>query len=234
MRSTCLCLLVAGSLSAISSTSCRRKETTTLAELPPDASARDDATSPNAASPLVVSRTDYCGASHAAPLLQLSRERCLGSCPEYTITICSDGRVEYVGEGFVLADYAETNLSSAQLSELRSAFLTARYFELGDAGFKPRRSSDDRPIEIWFSDGDRSKSLHHGESTAPDALANAESRIDSIVGVERWIGTNAERDAMMDRSLRGLSIRGDAAPPRKLRHAPCPCAPGDPSCSCVK
>ncbi len=127
----------------------------------------------------------------------LERTACYGYCPIYKLSIHADGRVDYHGEHFVKhKGDAAGRLSPAQLVKLRDAFERAGYFKLAESYDHPQIT--DAPGAITsFTDGGRAKSVPHnyGDETAPHALGELEAKIDKLVGVEQWIGTDKEREA---------------------------------------
>jgi Domain of unknown function (DUF6438) len=127
----------------------------------------------------------------------LERTACYGTCPCYKVSIHADGRVEYHGEHFVKRKGdAAGQLTPAQLAALRDAFARADYFKLA-ASYDHPQISDAPGVVTSFTDGGRTKTVPHnrGDSTAPADLGRLEDRIDQIVAIEQWIGTDKERDA---------------------------------------
>jgi hypothetical protein len=150
------------------------------------------------------------GRAHGAPLsnaapparpdviiASLERTACYGTCPIYKVSIHADGRVEYHGERFVKRRGDATGqLTAAQLDALRNAFVRADYFKLAASYDHPQVT--DAPGAITsYTDGGRTKSVPHnyGDETAPHALVELETKIDTLVGIEQWIGTDKEREA---------------------------------------
>ncbi len=136
------------------------------------------------------------GESGGAKLVaSLERTACFGWCPVYKITIFADGTMKYVGTNFVKqAGERTAKLKPAQLAALRAAFADAHYFDLQDD--YTRRDVTDNPSTFTSSsDGTRSKTVRHyyGDRSAPAALTKLEDEIDSIVQIDRFIGTRAER-----------------------------------------
>jgi hypothetical protein len=142
--------------------------------------------------------------SNAAPpqqpdpvLASLERTACFGTCPVYKLTIRADGRVDYHGEHFVKRKGDATGqLKPAQLAALRNAFARADYGKLADT--YDHVSVTDAPSAITsFTDGAVTKTIRHylGDETAPAELEKLEDRIDQLVGIAQWIGTDKEREA---------------------------------------
>ncbi|HEY1551146.1 MAG TPA: DUF6438 domain-containing protein [Kofleriaceae bacterium] len=150
------------------------------------------------------SRADGAPLSNAAPpakadavIASLERTACYGYCPIYKVSIHADGRVEYHGEHFVKRKGDATGqLSATQLGALRGAFVRASFFELADR-YEHESMTDAPSAVVAFSDGGRTKTIrhYHGDDTAPASLDTLEERIDALVDVEQWIGTDHEREA---------------------------------------
>jgi uncharacterized protein DUF6438 len=121
------------------------------------------------------------------------RQECYGWCPIYKVSIYRDGAVEYHGESFVkIKGDAKTELTDAQLGDLERAFEEAHYMSF--AATYTHEDATDSPTSIT-SYRDKRVVHYHGDFHAPKALGELEVEIDRIVGIERWIGTPAERDA---------------------------------------
>jgi hypothetical protein len=130
----------------------------------------------------------------------LERTACYGSCPIYTLTIFSDGRVEWNGARFVKQrGKATATLSASELAQLREAFDAVGYFALGD-GYDCYEMTDAPSANTSYSDGKQKKSIahYHGCQSKPKTkeLGELESKIDRIVKSERWVGTAAEREEL--------------------------------------
>ena len=76
-----------------------------------------------------------------APVLAtIERTACFGHCPEYTITVRTDGTVEWQGRANVAASGRRTvAMSKPKVRALIAAFTRARFFELDDRGRLPKR-----------------------------------------------------------------------------------------------
>jgi Domain of unknown function (DUF6438) len=131
-------------------------------------------------------------------LVTLERTNCLGTCPSYTVTVFTDGKLEYVGRSFVKHKGARAGrVDAAQLAALEQAFKDADYFSLADKYTKYERS-DNPYCNTSFNLHGRRKAIDHyyGDHSAPAPLVKLEGQIDEIVRIERFIGTDAERDAL--------------------------------------
>ena len=132
-------------------------------------------------------------------VITLARSVCFGTCPNYKLTIYSDGKVSYEGIRFVKkVGKATGRISRAQLDELVMEFTNIHYFNLPDS-FQPGdkttcpQSATDMPSAVtsltWRG---RSKTISHyygcsGPSTL-ELLTNLEKKIDEAVNVKQWTG----------------------------------------------
>ncbi len=145
------------------------------------------------------SQISLIGRSTSAPLLvSLERTSCYGWCPVYRVAVYADGVLEFEGRHFVLRPgLHEARVSAAQLTALRQAAARARFAELEERYV--RRDYPDMPsiITVAQVDGAYKEVRHYfGDTSAPGELIRLEEEIDRIVGIERWIGTPAEREAI--------------------------------------
>src|SRR6185436_18117635 len=70
-------------------------------------------------------------------VITLERTVCFGACPNYKLTIFSDGRVSYEGIRFVKKmGKATGRISRTKLHKLIMAFTSINYFDLPDS-FEP-------------------------------------------------------------------------------------------------
>ena len=140
----------------------------------------------------------FPSARRATKVITLERSVCFGTCPNYKLTIYSDGKVSYEGIRFVKkVGAASGRISRAQLDELVMEFTNIYYFNLPDS-FQPGdktcpESATDMPSATtsltWRG---RSKKITHyygcaGPSTL-ELLTNLEKKIDETVNVEKWTG----------------------------------------------
>lgn len=121
---------------------------------------------------------------------------CYGSCPAYSLSIYADGVVEYSGEHFVKVKGPSTaRIPPGRIDELDRLFAEARYFEL-DSDYTRECSTDSATVDTSYTHHNQFKRISHyeGACNVPPALETLYSGIDRVVGVERWIGTEAERE----------------------------------------
>jgi hypothetical protein len=127
-------------------------------------------------------------------LISLKRSVCYGSCPDYTVTISSDGTVIFEGRKFVkMAGIHKGSISRDIVRQLIAEFDKENFFSLNDS----YRSAKDGCPEEWTDaptvvtsikiDG-RFKSIDHyhgceqdqGNSIYPKGLTNLENAIDKL------------------------------------------------------
>lgn len=134
----------------------------------------------------------------ATKVITLERTVCFGTCPNYKLTIFSDGRVEYEGIRFVKKmGKATGRISRAKLHELVTEFTNIYYFNLPDSfqpGEKtcPQEATDMPSATTSLTWQGRSKTIVHyhgcrGVGTL-DLLTKLENKIDEVVNVKQWTG----------------------------------------------
>jgi hypothetical protein len=131
-------------------------------------------------------------------VITLERTVCFGACPNYKLTIFSDGRVSYEGIRFVKKmGKATGHISRAKLSNLVRAFLNINYFDLPDS-FQPgqnpcpQQATDMPSATTSLTWQGQSKTITHyhgcsGVSTL-ELLTKLENKIDEAVNVKQWTG----------------------------------------------
>lgn len=126
-------------------------------------------------------------------------------CPSYKVQIYVDGQVVWNPRlGVKQKTMATGKLSATELAAIEKAFATAGFASVAarfDCG-------DDAPIATtYYDDGKTKKTVvhdpicnDHGKTATVKSQAKAlsvlEDEIDRIVGSVKWIGTQAERDAL--------------------------------------
>jgi hypothetical protein len=136
----------------------------------------------------------------AAPekLVTLDRTACYGWCPVYSIAVYTDGTLEYNGVSWVKTKGKQkAKVTQAQLAALEKAFADAGYLALADT-YTNRDVTDNPSCNTSFLAKGKRKSVahYHGDRSAPEKLAKLEERVDAIVHIERFIGTEAEREEL--------------------------------------
>jgi hypothetical protein len=132
----------------------------------------------------------------------LERTTCYGWCPSYVVTISGDGAVRYHGRNYVreVGDRVG-HVGEESVRELLTLFEHARFFELNDRydaevtdvpakRITLRRDGRTKRVENEWSSAFAEESPDVEIHRRLDALADA---IDRTVGIDRWIGTEAEQ-----------------------------------------
>lgn len=127
-------------------------------------------------------------------VMTLSRSRCWGFCPAYSVELHGDGSVIYKGESFVVVTGEHRDhLSPEQVSEILEAFRKADYFSLKDkysygvtdqAAYRTSLQIDQLKKAVTDYVG--------GEAGMPDAVSDLERTIDRVVGTVKWIRGTAD------------------------------------------
>jgi hypothetical protein len=152
-------------------------------------------------------------ASH--PLARLVRTICYGRCPEYAVEIDIDGEVTYRGGNYVMtAGLATSRLSVDDLRSLRQAVVRARQAELPRDQCACGCVTDSPYVELttWDKGLERTYSYDQGCERAPSAMRALELEVDRVVGIERWIGTEAAREACFVEERDCRSLKGVPEP----------------------
>lgn len=130
-------------------------------------------------------------------VITLQRTVCYGTCPEYKLTIFTDGRVLYEGISSVKTKgKAWGRITRAQLEELILHFQNIYYFNLADSytpGTKvcPQSMTDMPAATTSLTRNGKSKTIIHYHGcrglTVLDLLTALENKIDEAVGVKKWV-----------------------------------------------
>jgi hypothetical protein len=124
--------------------------------------------------------------------IKLSRQRCFGSCPVYSVTVHGDGNMEYVGKEFVRdrGPRLET-LSKEQRQILLEQLDSANFFALEDRAFA--WGLDTPRVQVSISVDGRMKEVssdayYVGAKSGPQALfVQAAAELDKVVDSDRWV-----------------------------------------------
>jgi hypothetical protein len=133
-------------------------------------------------------------------LITLERPGCFLRCPEYVVTISSDGTVSYDGKANVrVKGKAQTKISVEKVQLLIAAFAKANFFSLREK----YASTEDGCRQIWIDSDSaitsivingKAKSVSHylgchrkGDIPYPYALSELEREIDDVANTKQWI-----------------------------------------------
>lgn len=132
-------------------------------------------------------------------LITLERGPCMGRCPQYTVVISADGKVEFDGKSDTnVTGKASGKISENDLKGLVAAFEKINYFDLKE------RYTDDACPEVATDMSSATTSLqlngkqktifhYHGCETKdthesyPPGLNLLENEIDEIAKTDRWV-----------------------------------------------
>jgi len=135
-------------------------------------------------------------------LASIERTRCYGTCPVYQLTVYRDGVVEYDGEEFVkIQGKAAGKLRPTEITALEGLFRKHGYLKLAGS-YEVAAYTDAASIYTAYTpEGGKRKSVRHylGDPDAPQDLQEIEEGFEKIVKIERWIGTEQERDKLNGR-----------------------------------
>lgn len=137
------------------------------------------------------------GAQHKRDLITLERTVCFGSCPIYSVTIASDGRVTFEGRQYTkIKGIVRGKISRKKFRQLVAQFQQTEYFSLPDRfvpGTKvcPQMVTDMPSAITSIHLQGKSKTVSHyhgcGNSGVLAQLSALETRIDEIAGTQKWI-----------------------------------------------
>lgn len=119
----------------------------------------------------------------------MSRERCYGPCPVYTVQILGDGRVIYEGrDNVAVIGRHESHASREQMATLLAAVKAADFYRLDDKYVGAVIHGVERRIRITVGDRTRMVSEYSGEAGGmPRAVLDLETAIDEAAGTRRWV-----------------------------------------------
>jgi hypothetical protein len=132
------------------------------------------------------------------PVATLQRTACFGWCPVYTVSVHRDGAIEYDGTEYVKIKGKATGvLPQDKVDAIDKLFAAAHYFDFEDSYTHYDVTDNPSAITSWHHDG-KVKTIEHyyGDSHAPPALTQLEDDLAKLIGIERWIGTHAEREKL--------------------------------------
>jgi Domain of unknown function (DUF6438) len=137
-------------------------------------------------------------------MVTLERTVCFGTCPDYKLTITSDGVVVLEGRHFVKREGAtiKSAISQERLKQLMEEFDRVKFFSLEDDYSDDRRVCD----ELWTDNpsaftsiriNGKSKTVKHYHGCrgpkVPKELTELENNIDKIVNTAQWLPDQKEQ-----------------------------------------
>jgi Domain of unknown function (DUF6438) len=145
--------------------------------------------------------------------IQLERTACLGTCPEYSVTIHGDGRVEYNGKGHVKRmGTREGRIETDKIRALASVFAKMKFWEIAEdysaAKCKGSVCTDMATAitELNIRGVTHRVRHYYGCGSAPRSLFDLESAIDKSANSEQWTG-NVRTAGPYGTTCSGISSR---------------------------
>ena len=124
--------------------------------------------------------------------ITLERTACFGTCPVYSVTIYTDGTVEYNGERFVDVEGEQTgNIDPETIQQLIAGFEAAGYFDWNDE-YTDMGVSDLPTITTSVTRNGETRQItrYAGDESAPVALPYLETWIDIAAHTSQWTGAD--------------------------------------------
>ncbi|MEW6604904.1 MAG: DUF6438 domain-containing protein [Thermoproteota archaeon] len=120
-------------------------------------------------------------------VIKLERMMCPGACPDYSLIIHGDGKVEYEGRHYVaIKGRRQRWISIAQVKEMIMEFYRINYFSLDDIYNAVANDGAITKTSIRV-DGRYKQVINCHPSRAPEDLYNLEKKLDEIVQSEKWV-----------------------------------------------
>ncbi len=148
---------------------------------------------------------------HSDATIRLERGACYGSCPDYRVTVHSDGLVEfdtdddhfrgtaaqvhleYNGHNVLLPGHHTAHVDPATVAGLLERFRAAHFFGLKKEYFF---GASDNPIQVLtVRVGNASKTVTDYIGTMagmPQDVRDLEDAVDTVAGTARWVNGNAQ------------------------------------------
>lgn len=128
---------------------------------------------------------------YAHAVITLRRTACFGTCPDYSLEITGDGKVNYEGFDFVGVKGRQTaQVPAKDVKELVDEFFAIGYFELKDSFVEP---VTDLPSRTTSLSVDGKKKSVYNYAGGPEGLKGLEDKIDQVAKSEQWTKTVAEQ-----------------------------------------
>lgn len=134
-------------------------------------------------------------------LATIERGPCYGTCPVYSLTVYRDGAVDYEGKQYVKkVGKAKGTITAEQVAALDKMFIDGKYLDYKSA-YESYDVTDSPSAKTSYQaiDAEKLKTVSHyyGDRSAPESLGKLEHDFDTIVKIDHWIGTRAERDTLL-------------------------------------
>jgi hypothetical protein len=130
--------------------------------------------------------------------ITLERVRCLGNCPDYTVTILGDGSVHYEGKAYVRVEgIRKRTIPASDVNKLIRVLVDEDFLHWDE---KTELCVDYPEVRITASlDGQRKQVLEG--CSAPGKVLTLAGKIDAISGTTGWVGN--VRESMAKKTVAG-------------------------------
>lgn len=127
--------------------------------------------------------------------ISLERTACFGTCPVYTLTVYSDGRVEYEGKDHV----KEKGSRSSKIDEKLFLRLMKKVDEIGFFKLNDRYEGrvTDLPTRITTVTKDDVTKTVRNYYGGPKGLHDLEQLIDEVTNSARWTGAHPDTEGLV-------------------------------------
>jgi hypothetical protein len=119
--------------------------------------------------------------------IAIERTACLGTCPEYSAVIKSDGTVRYHGEAFVSRKGDFTGKVNLWRFNMLTRFIRESEFDQLDAGYTATVTDNPTVYTSVVMNGQR-KTVKDYAHAGPAKLWAIEELIDSLIATTEWNG----------------------------------------------
>lgn len=120
--------------------------------------------------------------------IRLDRTMCLGWCPDYALTITSDGKVTFEGRTYTkVKGIATSTVDKAKLEELAMEIKKTDFFSLLDKYYPVDMIVTDNPTYTLSVQMGGNRKTVENYASGPRRLYLLQDRIDQIVNSDQWI-----------------------------------------------
>jgi len=146
---------------------------------------------------MMIPKMIFAGQKTGDDSITLERTACFGTCPMYKVTVTSDGTVTFNGQRFTkTTGVAKGKISREEFRQLVAEFEKIKYFSLPDSYTPgtpvcPQRITDMPSANTSISLKGKAKGVMHyygcGDKGALAQLTALETKIDEVLGTQKWI-----------------------------------------------